>query len=78
MWLFWNIPIDTPDYDHLIYGRWYLVLNPICCLSMGIVLVRTYKHSQYPYLYTCAALMFASAGFNVLSTITYNWAVYCP
>jgi hypothetical protein len=44
---------------------------------MGIVLVRTYKHSQYPYLYTCAALMFASAGFNVLANILFNWVAFC-
>jgi hypothetical protein len=44
---------------------------------MGIVLVRTYKHSQYPYLYTCASLMFASAGANVLEVILYNWSVFC-
>jgi hypothetical protein len=45
---------------------------------MGFVLVRTYEHSQYPYLYTCAALMFASAGFEVLGTILYNWGALCP
>jgi hypothetical protein len=45
---------------------------------MGIVLVRTYKHSQYSYLYTCAALMLAFAGFDVLTTILYNWGVFCP
>jgi hypothetical protein len=44
---------------------------------MGIVLVRTYKHSQFPYLYTCAALMFASVGFEVLGTILYNWVASC-
>jgi hypothetical protein len=44
---------------------------------MGIVLVRTYKHTQYPYLYTCAAFMFASAGTNVLEVILYNWVAFC-
>jgi hypothetical protein len=64
----WSIPIDYPDYYKvLVLNRWYLVLWSISGLSMSIVLVRTYKHSQYPYLYTCAALMFASAGFNVLT-----------
>ena len=44
---------------------------------MGIVLVRTYKHCQYPYLYTCAAFMFLAAGFTVLTTILYNWEMGC-
>jgi hypothetical protein len=78
MWLFWNIPINTPAYEVLILHRWYLVLYSISGLSMGIDLVRTYKHSQYPYIYTCTALMFASAGFNILGTILYNWNAFCP
>jgi hypothetical protein len=45
MWLFWNVPIDIPAYEQLILGRWRLVLYTISGLSMGIVLVRTYKHS---------------------------------
>jgi hypothetical protein len=78
MYLFWNIPIDNPAYETLILHRWYLVLYSINGLSMCIVIVRTYKHSQYPYIYTCAALMFASAAFEVLATILYNWGVFCP
>jgi hypothetical protein len=45
---------------------------------MAIVLVRTYKHSGYPYLYTCAALMLASAGCTALYEVSRNWAVFCP
>jgi hypothetical protein len=78
MQVFWNVPIDNPYYIVLILNRWNLVLQSISGLGMGIVLVRTYKHSKYPYLYTCAAMMFASAGFEVLATILYNWGALCP
>jgi VanZ family protein len=78
MWLFWNVPIDNIAYDHLNYSRWELVLASISGLSMSIVLVRTYKHSGYPYLYTCAAMMFLASLFDVLTFILYNWAILCP
>ena len=45
---------------------------------MGIVLVRTYKHSGYPYIYTCAAMMFASTLCQLITEIILNWAVFCP
>ena len=44
---------------------------------MGIILVRTYKHSGYPYLYTCAAMMFLASLFAMLTDIFYNWSVFC-
>ena len=77
MKFFWNIPSDSPAHGYLIYNRWVLVLSIISGLCMGIVLVRTYKHTQYPYLYTCAAFMFASAGLGLIAEILFNWEMGC-
>jgi hypothetical protein len=74
MWLFWNIPVNTPAYDELIYHRWNIILYSIAGASMAIVLVRTYNHCKYPYIYTCAALMFMSGVFEVLANILFNYA----
>jgi hypothetical protein len=49
----------------------------ISAASMAYVLVRTYKHSKFPYLFTCAALMFLSAFFGLLATILNNWKLGC-
>ena len=77
MWFFWTVPVGTPAYDTLIYHRWQLVLYSISSLSMAIVLVRTYKHSKYPYLSTCAAMMCLSALFQVIDVILINWEIGC-
>jgi hypothetical protein len=78
MLLLWNIPAGNPAYDALTYHRWMYVLCSIEGLSMAIVLVRTYYHTKYPYLYTIAFLIFLSAGFRVLAFILNNWGVFCP
>ena len=44
---------------------------------MVVVLVRTYKHSRYPYLVTCSAMMFLGSLFRVLATILFNWYHFC-
>jgi hypothetical protein len=73
----WRSPAESHAQDHLKFDRWKLVLAAIDALSMAIVLVRTYKHSKFPYLYTCAAMMFLAAIFNLLSTILFNWFEGC-
>jgi hypothetical protein len=74
----WHVPLDSPAYEFLNYNRWHLVLDAISGAAMGIVLVRTYKHSGYPYLYTCAAMMFLASLSSVLLVILYNWRFFCP
>ena len=53
----WHLP-EGPDYELLSYHRWLFVCSTFSAVAMFIVLVRTYRHSQYAYLYTCAAMMF--------------------
>jgi hypothetical protein len=81
MKLFWNISADSSSkiaWDEvLICNRWVVVLSTISGASMVIVLVRTYKHSRYPYLVTCSAMMFLGSLFRVLATILFNWYHFC-
>jgi hypothetical protein len=44
---------------------------------MAVVFVRTFKNSQFAYLYTCSAMMFSAAFFGLLTTISYNWIQGC-
>jgi hypothetical protein len=78
MWHLWILPADSSEQDKLTFIRWIFVIYSIAGLSMAFVLVRTYKHSKYPYLYTCAATMFVSALFTLLANVLYNWASFCP
>jgi hypothetical protein len=72
----WRVPAGSAQ-EILSYNRWSLALYPIQALSMAVVLVRTYKHSKYPYLYTVATLIFLSASFGLLAIILYNWVEGC-
>jgi hypothetical protein len=77
MWLYWNVPLGGEAEDLLILNRWVIVLNTIQAAAMGFVLVRTYRNSKFAYLYTCAAMMFLSAVFELLYIIFYNWEYGC-
>ena len=61
----------------LSYFRWLLILCTIEALSMVTVSVRTYKNSKFPYLYTCAIMMFLASMFKLIATILANWKVGC-
>jgi hypothetical protein len=44
---------------------------------MAFVLVRNYKKSKFPFIYTCGALMFLAAFFTLLDVILFNWYEGC-
>jgi hypothetical protein len=77
MWTLWKIPAGSDAEEYLIFNQWVLVLNTIDALAMAIVLVRTYKNSRFPYLFTCAALMFFAVFFGLLANILYDWEIGC-
>ena len=73
----WNVAADSPAHNELNFNRWKLVLSTITALAMAILLIRTYRNSKFPYIYTTAAMLFCSAFFNLLATILFNWVEGC-
>ena len=75
----WTLPDDAGDkyISQLTLNRWWLVLFTIQGTSMGYVLVRTYKHTQFAYLYTTAGLFFVCTIFGLLSAILSDWNLSC-
>jgi hypothetical protein len=44
---------------------------------MGALLVNTYRHSKFAYIYTVATLMFISPLFEIASIVMNNWYNWC-
>ena len=44
---------------------------------MAFVLVRTYRGSKFPFLYTCGGLMLTAAVLQLIVIILYNWYYGC-
>jgi hypothetical protein len=77
MFHLWLVPADTKAEEILDLNRWNLVLWSINAAAMVFVLVRTYRGSKFPFLYTCGGLMLLAAVLNLIQTILLNWYIGC-
>jgi hypothetical protein len=72
--IIWQVPSDNPNAkETLNFYRWNLVINSINAFIMATLLVRTYRNSKFPYVYTTGGMMFLAAFFSVMATILVNW-----
>jgi hypothetical protein len=77
MFHLWKVPPDTKAKELLNILRWEIAFFTIEVAIMAFVLIRTYWNSKFPYLYTCAAMMFLSSLFGLIGSILLNWYIGC-
>jgi hypothetical protein len=76
--IIWQVPSDNSGAQEILnWYRWNLVINSINAFTMVILLVRTYRNSKFPYVYTTGGMMFLAAFFSVISTILADWNFGC-
>jgi hypothetical protein len=78
MFHLWRVPADNIKAEEdLNVFRWILACWCISGASMAFVLVRTYRGSKFPFLYTCGGLMLTAAVLALIQIILINWGVGC-